>query len=470
MLNYQEKYLKYKNKYLKLKDLIGGENRFKCNKENRNIELKCFNLCSEDETGEYNDILNCEINCLEEKLNEELDAWRQLFASSPDIHIYCKGGSALGLQVLKMILDVDRSKYMDFIDLKLIKDWDFTVNMSEDQQARFVSIAEKLGIVNQGEELVILRFRKGLLLGEDYLLELSIKTTEESHDLELPLTNLKFEVNSRNIELFFEIVKMYVKKQVKLDIMSRNLDELLSTIRVNGEQQVDSIENGLYTITDQRKISTANLNPQLLGLMDMVPYVSGDRINTLTMKQFLITQLCQPDRLFLRFLGKNIIKSQNITRFFQSNGIRLPYWLINESILDEIKRKIRIFLINLNQFIESRITFDPVNYKKLLTPFIESMNRLFQNVNLARLKPTPSNKGLLKYLVPWNFFQQVKEDAVHKIRLNAEKFLTTDPRAQRLTPEQREIRRNVSYNYTSSMPKNDTKYGQFLRSVINKLE
>ena len=63
MFSYQEKYLKYKNKYLKLKDLIGGENKFKCIKENRIIG----NLCIEDETGQFNDIVNCEINCLEDK-------------------------------------------------------------------------------------------------------------------------------------------------------------------------------------------------------------------------------------------------------------------------------------------------------------------------------------------------------------------------------------------------------------------
>jgi hypothetical protein len=38
-----------------------------------------------------------------------------------------------------------------------------------------------------------------------------------------------------------------------LDIMSRNLDILLTTIQVNGIEQVDSIQNGLYTITDPVK-------------------------------------------------------------------------------------------------------------------------------------------------------------------------------------------------------------------------
>jgi hypothetical protein len=475
MFNYQEKYLKYKNKYLKLKDLIGGENKFKCNKENRKIGY----LCDLDETGTFITKDECEIKCLEEKLNEEFCAWRKLFEWSSkkfkDIHIYCKGGSALGLLVLKTILDKDRNKYTDFIDLKLIKDWDFTVNMSLEQQAQFIIKAQELGIVNQGQDLVILRFKKGLQLVEDclsdgdYLLELSIKTTQELYDLELPLTNLKFEVNSDNIELFFEIVKMYVKKKVDLDIMSSNLNTLLTTIVVNGIEQVDSIENGLYTITDPKKISTANLNSKLLEIMDSVPYVSGDSINQLTMKQFLITQLCQPDRLFLRFLGKNVIKSQNITRFFQANGIALPEWLINASILDEINRKIIIFLINLNQFIESQITYSESKSRELLKPFINLMNNLFENVNLARIKSTTSNIKLLKYLVPWNFFQQVKKESICNIKLTCEAYLASE-KGQKLTEKQIAAKRTINYKYTDSMTPNDTKYGQFLGYIINRLE
>jgi hypothetical protein len=79
--------------------------------------------------------------------------------------------------------------------------------MSEEQRVRFINKAEELGFQNQGSRLAILRFKNGLQIGDDYLLELSIKTINELHDLELPLTNLKFEVNSTNIELFFDYLK-----------------------------------------------------------------------------------------------------------------------------------------------------------------------------------------------------------------------------------------------------------------------
>jgi len=472
MISYQEKYLKYKNKYLKLKDLIGGENNYTCFLKNRTID----NLCVLDAEGRFNAKDQCELFCLEAKLNEEFNAWRQLFIWSSetfrDVDIYCKGGSALGLLVLKTILDKDRSKYNEFKALKLIKDWDFTVNMTEVQKEQFITEAQRLGIENQGETLAILRFNKGLLLGEDYLLELSIKTSQELYDLELPLTNLKFLVNSVNIELFFQIVKMYVKKQEDLNIMSRNLNILLTTIQVNGIEQVDSIQNGLYTIRDPVKLSTAGLDPQLLEIMDQIPFQSNDLINPLTMKQFLITQICQPDRLFMRYLGKNVIKSRNITNFYKTNGIPLPEWLINESVLQEIERKIIIFLTNLNNIIKSQIPIKGSLDKPtdLLKPFMISMNNLFKNVNLSRIELTPINKELLRYLVPMQFFQIIKEKAIKIQKAKNEKFIAS-PDGQALTKEQiDEKREKIFIVLAKFIPKGDSKYTQFISTFIDKLE
>jgi uncharacterized damage-inducible protein DinB len=417
MFSYQKKYNKYKNKYLILKELIGGQNKFKCNLTNRTIG----NLCNEDETGIFDKIEDCDTKCLEEKLNEEFCAWKKLFEWSSetfkDIKFYCKGGSALALLVLKTILDKDKSKYDDFLKLNLIKDWDFTVIMTEEQQERIIKKAEELGIENQGEQLVILRFKKGLLLETDYLLELSIKTTQELYDLELPLTNLKFEVNSDNIDLFFEIVKMYVKKEENLDKISEILSTLLKTIQVNKVDKVHSIENGFYKITNPKNISKANLNTKLLNLMNQIQYNKDkDKIDQLTIKQFLITHIYQPDRLFIRFLGKNIIKSQKITRFYQENEINLPEWLINNSVLEEIKKKIYNFLKLLNEYIESAITEphnnDTLEIKKSINCFLTHMHLLFENVNLTRIKITSDNIKLIQYLIPLKFFQNLKKKSI----------------------------------------------------------
>jgi hypothetical protein len=481
MFYYKKKYLKYKNKYLKLKDLVGGENNFKCVEDSKVIEK----LCDEDKTGEYKDKATCEKICLEKKLKYEFIAWAQLFAWSSenlkDIHIYCKGGSALGLEVLKSILNKDLSKYGDFVDLKLIKDWDFTVNMLEEQKSRFINKAEELGFQNQGSRLPILRFKNGLFIGDDYLLELSIKTTNELHDLELPLTNLKFEVNSTNIELFFDIVKMYVKKEINLEIIKYNLNKLLTTIIVNGDDQVDSIKNGLYIINNSEKISTADLNKKLLEIIDLVPYQQTDYINQSTLKQFLISQICQPDRLFLRFFDKNVIKSNKIKKLYVDNKIPLTEWLLDETILDELKRKITSFLDLLNQYIESQIkikdeTFD--ENKQALKPFLEIMEKLFVSINLARIKTvTETNKLLVRKLVPWNFLQKLK---CYSLRI---KKMQEEETKKKLPPEILEMKQKqaltkvqtVSFNYKVYFPsiKNSTEkdiYKLFIYNVINGLE
>ena len=77
------------------------------------------------------------------------------------------------------------------------------------------------------------------------------------------------------------------KKELDLDKMSKNLDTLLTTIIVNGVNQVDSIENGLYTIKDLTKISKANLNSQLLKIIDRELY-SRIKINLCS---FLISEI-----------------------------------------------------------------------------------------------------------------------------------------------------------------------------------
>ena len=96
------------------------------------------------------------------------------------------------------------------------------------------------------------------------------------------------------------------------------------------------------------------------------------------------------------------------------------------------------------------------------------MNILFENVNLARIKLTDSNSQLLKCLVPWIFFQQMKEDTIQTKRSATEAFLRT-PKGQQLTPTQQEERRTIFYKYTTSIPTNETKYGQFLKYVMNRL-
>jgi hypothetical protein len=498
-------------------------------------------LCAEDDSGEYDNIINCESACLEEKLIPELVAWKSLFKwcseNLPDNHIYCKGGSALGLEVLRSILNSKfnefiasknnqlnytefvtsknntsnynefitqkfnefiKSKYKEFIDLKLIKDWDFTVFMTDDQKKIFIEHAETLGIKNQGQTIAILRYKSGLklgqfqnekLIGEDYLLELSVKTTETLDDLELPLTNLKFEVNFDNIDLFFEIVKMYVKEKEDLKKMLDILNQLINPIIVNGVDLVDSIENGLYTITDPKKISTAGLSPELLGLIDNFLQQSNNinnsnHINDETMKQFLITQLSQPDRLFLRFLKKNVEKTKKITKFYIDNGIPLEEWLINERVLVKIERKIHSFLKYLNSYIYANIVIsdnllnpeidNTKKIKEIFKKFIEIMEILFKNINFPRLHNDKIDRELIEKLFPIMLFPKLKEYSLAKKAIkNQETLQKLEKEGKHNTLSMKisslELEKTRPFNYTFYLPSGSGKYLTFINYYLNHI-
>ena len=68
---------------------------------------------------------------------------------------------------------------------------------------------------------------------------------------------------------------MYVKNEIDLERMLEILNELLSNILVNGVELANSIENGLYTITDPGKISEAGLSDELLRIMDISVGISN---------------------------------------------------------------------------------------------------------------------------------------------------------------------------------------------------
>ena len=462
-------------------------------------------LCVDDANGKHIYKLNCEMECYKEKLTLELNAWRELFAwcadNLPNNPIYCKGGSALGLEVLKTFLNKEPSKfnnnigvnlikhkYNDFIALNLIKDWDFTVNMSKEEKRRFIEKAETLDIQNQGQTISILRYKEGLKIGDDYLLELSVKTEQLLSDLELPLTNLKFEVNSTNINLLFEIVDMFINDDINLHKMRENLNQLLNPIIVNGEDEdlVDSIENGLYVIKDSSKIATAGLSPNLLAIIDeslLSLKNNQNNINPLTMKQFLITQISEPDRLFLRFFQKNLQKSKKITQFYLDNGIPLPNWLINKRVLEKILEKIYSFLDYLNLYINSKIVIpeelfniskdNSKDIKQIIRKFIENMEKLFININLTRLQNTKIDKNLMERLIPIDTFLKLKKLSLDLRKNKENKFPEHIKRikeeAKRKKLELGIINTEPKFDYSFYLPGGNGKYLDFLRYFLNNI-
>jgi hypothetical protein len=431
-------------------------------------------------------------NSIDYHLETELNAWKKLFKwcfdNLPNTNIFCIGGQVLALQILKYLLNEKLSKYNEFFSLDLINDWDINMYMTEIDKNKFTNFAKTLNfevkyfITNQKSDknFNLIRFKNKIKKEgsskEFYLIELkvSLKEMEKKIDeYELPFTSLGFKLHSRNIELFFEIVKITVKNQYQLINEKYKINKLLSNLKICGEELVDSIENGLYNIINSSKISTAYLGSQMLELIDDFLKKSNNE-NDLTMKQFLITQLSQPDRLFLRFLQKNVKKSRKITKFYIDNKIPLPNWLLNEKILPKIITNITLFLDFLNKYINSNLVIpdellnpyedSTKEIKKLFVEFIRRMEMLFMNINLSKLQKYKINKIdklIIGKLFPLETLVKIKIYGLKRNEIINTKILENLPENKRINV----IDQN-NFDYTYYLPSGKGKYLSFMKFFL----
>jgi hypothetical protein len=217
------------------------------------------------------------------------------------------------------------------------------------------------------------------------------------------------------------MVKISAKNQFQLINEKYKINKLLSNSKICGEELVDSIENGLYNITNSSKIFTADLSPEMLELIDNFLKKSN---NDLTMKQFLIMHLSQPDRLFLRFLQKNVKKSRKITKFYIDNKIQIPNWLLNEKILPKIITNIILFIDFLHEYINSNIVIpdellnpyedSTKDIKKIFAEFIRKMEILFMNINLSKLHKYKIDKKIIEKLFPLDVLVRIRNYTVKR--------------------------------------------------------
>jgi len=444
--------IKYEIKVYLHRNMKAGSFRCSDKAEKRIIGKLCDeDTIDNDKNEQFIEKLECEDYCYDKKFKSETRAWKELFewcSTQPSINkIYCKGGSALGFVVLKLLFDrydtkfnnkninanFIKLKFNEFVKLNLIKDFDFTVFMNEDDKKKFTEEATTKKINKEGETISIFRFEDGLKIGDDYLFELSVKNKEEISDLELPLTNIKFEVNKDNIDSLFEIIDMFIRvDNINFSKIKKILDNLLVKVIINGDNLVNSIKDGLYVITEPDKISQGILSPELMKIIDdfLVAINNSTDIERLTIMQFLITHLSEPDRLFIRFLQKNIKKTENIINFFNDNNIELPNWLMSEKVFQDIIRIIDLFLDHLNTIINSEIdtlipdsTFNQnkdntAQIKKNIQKFLKNMESLFININFSRLHNDKIDKTRVEKLFPISIFNKLKS---YSLKLKAKK-------------------------------------------------
>jgi hypothetical protein len=367
---------------------------------------------------------------LDDKLDRELDCWRKLFkwcfVHFPNNPIFCKGGQVLALQILKDLLN-NNSKCDEFFSLDLINDWDLNMYMTNEQKDKLINFAKTLDfevkyfIINQTSQknFNLIRYKNKIkkegVSKEFYLLELKVSLNTIQNQLdeyELPFTCLGFEINSKNLELFLEIIKISVIDHFDFKNQKYKINELLSNSKIYGLNLFDSVENGLYIIHDPKKIQTIYLSPQLIEIVnDFIKLNKSNLINSLTIKQFLITQLSYA-RLFYR-TQKNILKCEKILNLYNQNNINLPKWLMNKEILKELCLILHLFLNFLKDFINSQLIIPerPVLFdiRKTVKEFIDKIDILFKNIYLENLINKKQDKIALIKLIPVNKFELLKK-------------------------------------------------------------
>jgi hypothetical protein len=368
---------------------------------------------------------------LDYNLENELDCWRKLFKwcfnNFPNSSIFCKGGQVLAFEILKDLLNNNASNYDEYFSLNLINDWDLNIYITEEEKNKITNFAKildfevKYFIINDISEknFNLIRYKcqikKEGSSKQFWLLELKINlNTIQNHldEYELPFTCLGFEVNSKNLELFLEIIKISVKNKFDLINHKNKINQLLNNSKIYGLNLFDSVENGLYIIKKPEKIQTVYLSPQLIQIVNnFIKLYNRNLINSLIIKQFLINQLSYA-RLFYR-TKKNIIKSEKIIDLYKKNNIVLPKWLMNKEILKELALIVNLFLNFLKDFIYSQpiISERPVLFdiKKSIKEFIYKMEILFKNIYLKNLTNNGQEKIFLMKLIPISKFEILKK-------------------------------------------------------------
>jgi hypothetical protein len=157
---------------------------------------------------------------------------------------------------------------------------------------------------------------------------------------------------------------------------------------------------------------------------DFTKSYDSNRINSLTIKQFLINQLSYA-RLFYR-TKKNIIKSEKITILYEKNDISLPIWLMNKQILKEIDLIVNLFLNFLKDYIYSQLVIperpELFDIKKSIKEFIYKMEILFKNIYLSNLINKKQDKIVISKIIPLNKFEILKTKYLQNLQEEEENF------------------------------------------------
>jgi hypothetical protein len=448
-LSYKEKYEKYKQKYLNLKLIIensqknseinsysenlltGGKKKNTGEKYICNPKNKFSEICSKESNGKYNSNKSCINDCENQYINYNLVQAKikgetvkfNLFINDlleEGYEVYLKGGTVLGLKILKMIYDLysedNFERYFnDFLELDLIRDWDFVaytgVLIEEDLKEKLNKMAYKYSLVPRAKTFVLYQTKYPIKLNDQALFEISIMDKEIFSNLELPLTTMKMKVTKYNLKYIFMFAKSFYsykvnKTPIDIDVITHMVKGMNFYIYPN--------KNGLFTINKENY----NVGSLKGNIIKFIKDFSKKNIN---LEQFLMTQIQEPNRLFYRLLEKNIPKVEKIINFFDNHKIQYKKltWLLNTqnitNTVDKFIEKLgnKIYDIYNNEK-------DPIEGINAISDFMDGV--FFRRIEIEYDNIGEKGKDLIKKLFI-KLYNKLPNNILNDERLKDNKFI-----------------------------------------------
>ena len=396
------KYFKYKIKYLELKDNMihqnnnhqigGNKDKYLCNPDK---EFK--NICIKDTKGLYNSQNSCMNECEGKYINNQLISAKMKMETlqfqhlisdliKDKVDVYIKGGNVLGLHLLKLIYDKypgdNFEKYFNkFLELNLIRDWDFVGYTSKTIDKQYMKTMDKLArkhqLVSRAKTFILYQSNRGIKIDDQALFEISILDNENYSGMEHPSTTLKSKVNTNNLKYIFMLAKCFYsfklnKKKIDMDLVKHIMKKI--------DFKIYPYLNGLYNMNN-KTFDNGDLN---VTLLKFIKYFSdknmiGNRLNT---QQFLISHIKEPNRMLYRLVEKNIPKTKKVTKFLKDNMIKVPTWLFDS---DKVEQLINLFIEKLGKFIYSFYNTE-YNQTNNMLKALNKVDMIFTNVKLTRIQ------------------------------------------------------------------------------------
>ena len=428
-MDYHKKYIKYNIKCLELSDKINeNENKnqtggnFICNPNER-----FGKMCVDNSNGEYKTKDACVDTCKVQYINKHLkksnlkkettqfyNLIKELLAVN--INIYIKGGTVLGLLVLREIYEQTKKNsahnkgdswnqyFTEYLKLNLVRDWDFAcytndVKITEEYRTKLDAIAAKYNMVPRAKTFILYQTKRPIQLDKQALFELAILEEDDNINSELPMTTIKVKVTPDNVYHIFMLANCFYLHKIR----GRPMDYGFIKYAIkNIDFIIPKHKQGLYVMD---RLYTGAMSDQL------VKFIKNFAGSDLNLQQFLVTHFIEPHRMFYRLLVKNIPKATKINLFYQENKLvknnTEPKWLINPIY---IQAQIQLFVEKMSSHIYTIYLDNQSDPNKA----ISNLDDFFEGVNLNRIQIEYDNINCVGKSMIKTLFERIYKDLLIK--------------------------------------------------------